>query len=788
MLARMRRSGRTDYRWWLLAGDELVSSLWSLLRYIATQQGYQTRELMTAARLYGSSAFMGLSPDLYTSVDDGSYGELSMNLVRSYTNTAHSKIMTGHQPRSMYVTSGGDYELRERAKGLSKYTAGLAYREKQDDKTRQVAFLATLFGKAALKIYDDEDAVRMEAVARWEIIVEAADAFSGSPRCMYQGKWVDRGLLIERYPAFEDEIEGATAEGFSEAYGFAYDSRSDQVFVVEGWHLRSGKKAKDGRHIIAISNALLFSEEWEEDGFPFAFLSWSKQAVGFWPLGIGQELLGLQIEANVVLGQVQDAIHLATNPTYFVERGSQVNPAHLNNDIGNIVEYNGRPPILDVPRPVSPDLWTYLDRIDQRASKVVGLPQSAIQSMHSPGLTSGRAMLVEADQQSERFSDFQKGWFSFHQAIAELAIRCTRRLASRDPSINVVYYDKRKGLVEHIKWADVELDDDSYILQSFPVSLLPSTPEGRLSILEGWLKAGLIDRAEYKRLSDFPDLEESRNLDDACFDLLEKALERMLYGDGEPLSPEPFFDLDLCISLGTKHYLKAHNDNVSEERLALVRDFIVAAKAQKPPPPPPPGAGPPPPLPPDAAGAPPPMLPGGPLWAWKNQQTRPSHRPTWTRTHLASTPATPAPSSSNRRRTSPPRSPSRPSFPAPLACRPRCGRSAARSPRSASRLRPAERASPRSKRPSPSGTPTPRRRRRSWASTWSTWSRRASARRTRNRRPKSRPGASKSSKSRRKTAPTRPGSRKAAPAASRPSWRSSMRTIIRIARASNART
>ena len=53
-----------------------------------------------------------------------------------------------------------------------------------------------------------------------------------------------------------------------------------------------------------------------------------------------------------------------------------------------------------------------------------------------------------------------------------------------------------------------------------------------------------------------PDLEAEMNLEDAPRDLLEQAFERMLT-DGIYISPEPFYDLQLAMKLGSLHYQRA---------------------------------------------------------------------------------------------------------------------------------------------------------------------------------------------------------------------------------------
>ncbi len=59
------------------------------------------------------------------------------------------------------------------------------------------------------------------------------------------------------------------------------------IKVIESWHLKSGPKAKDGKHTICISSATLFEEQYDKDYFPFVFFRWGDRPVGFFGQGFG---------------------------------------------------------------------------------------------------------------------------------------------------------------------------------------------------------------------------------------------------------------------------------------------------------------------------------------------------------------------------------------------------------------------------------------------------------------------------------------------------------------------
>ena len=473
-----------------------------------------------------------------------------------------------------------------------------------------------------VKVFERDGRPVIEHVFPWEVHVEEADGFYGAPRSMYQTKWVDRSVLKERFPDYAQAIEDAKSIDIDPSGGMLFvqrDDLADQVLVVEAWHLPSGPEADDGRHAIAIDGATLHSEEWTDSSFPFVRYSWSEPVAGYWSCGIADEVAGLQFEINLTIEKIRQALALCAVPRVFVEKGSKVATAQLNNDLGSIIHYVGRPPVFDVARAVSPELVQHLDRLYSKAFELTGVSQLNAASMKPAGLSSGKALRVYADLQSRRFVAWGKAYQDFYVEVARQLVRLMRRLAESDPDVEVVYHDEKRKKIERIRWEDVNLDDNAYILQAYPVSSLPTSPAGRLAAVDDMLNAGMIDPPTAKRLAQMPDLEAEMSLEDAPRDLLEQAFERMVV-DGIYTPPEPFYDLALAMRVGSLHYQRARLSGVPDERLELLRRFLVATQQLLTPPAPPPAPAAPemggemPPdmgaLPPELAAIPPGAMPG----------------------------------------------------------------------------------------------------------------------------------------------------------------------------------
>jgi hypothetical protein len=174
-----------------------------------------------------------------------------------------------------------------------------------------------------------------------------------------------------------------------------------------------------------------------------------------------------------------------------------------------------------------------------------------------------------------------------------------------------------------IAWRDINLEEGRYRARVFPASAFPTNPAAKIQMMQEMLAAGVIDQQSFYELAlDVPDLESVRNRIVAPIELLHKRIGKMLV-DGDYLPPEPTMDLQLAVRETTLAIQRAELEDVPEERVELLRQFLshvlmLQQAAMAPPPAPPPVEGAPgmpaeamPPMPPEMMGLPP-MPPGPP--------------------------------------------------------------------------------------------------------------------------------------------------------------------------------
>ena len=128
--------------------------------------------------------------------------------------------------------------------------------------------------------------------------------------------------------------------------------------------------------------------------------------------------------------------------------------------------------------------------------------------------------------------------------------------------------------LETTDFKNIELAQEDYILQAYPVSLLPSTPAGRLQAVTELIQNGVINQREHiVRLLDFPDLESVTTL----YDVLERDVEwriQEIIDEGIYHAPEPVMDLAFAKERMTIAYLEAQQDELDLDKINMMIQFI----------------------------------------------------------------------------------------------------------------------------------------------------------------------------------------------------------------------
>lgn len=269
-------------------------------------------------------------------------------------------------------------------------------------------------------------------------------------------------------------------------------------------------------------------------------------------------------------------MHLVSIPRILKETSSAIVDAHLNNEIGSIVEYSGVKPEFWAGGGIPPELPQQILFLWQKGFEAFGMSQLSATSQKPAGLNAGVALREYNDIETERFVLIGQRYEQMYVEIADLFICQTEEIYQRDKKFTVKAPNKK--ILEDINWKDISLDREDYLIQIFPTSSLPTRPEGRLQTIQEMIQAGMIPPEDGMRLLDFPDLESYMDLRNADQNDIDMIIEHMLE-KGEYQTPEPYQNLSFGVKRMQRALLKAKVDSVPEDRMELLLRWIEQANA-----------------------------------------------------------------------------------------------------------------------------------------------------------------------------------------------------------------
>ncbi len=619
--------------WWTKKGAELVEEIGATVEVLKdAAQARHSRDL-AHARLYSNRHVEALTSWKYSVAKKAA--TLTLNLSKSMISTLKSKI-TKNRPRAMFLTEGGGHEDKDKAKLLNKYSFGLTHEMSLYDLGPKIFVDALIFGVGCIHQFASPDTGRptAERVFIGEILVPEEECFNtDKPRQMHRVRTMNAQVAQSSWQKFAKQIELATRRN-QEHKGGDNSLPSNEVEVRQSWHLPSfdvkaeRKRAKkenrkprphDGRYVITIDGVddPIVDIPWEKSYFPFNFYRWDDGIAGFYSAGLNEEIIGLQREVNKLLKKIASFMN-GNAPHVFVERGSNINESEISNEIWSIIEYDRQPPKFGTFASVPAEFFHHLERLVRQAYEIAGISQLSAQSQKPGGLDSGKALDTFNDIETERFHDAGRSYENFFMGAIEMGIDLSRDIYLKDPSVAVFAENTTRGnkFLERIDWKKIDLDADQYVMKVFPISLLPSTPSGKLAYVERIVDKFPEMRPYALEMLDFPDVESFTNLLSSQVNVLDQQITNMLK-HGIQEFPEP---RTANLQFAATHMWAAYNrarldkypldaQNRLLRYLEAIRRLDQMAQQAAAPPPAPPQAAPGPGLPPGAPQAAPPQLP-----------------------------------------------------------------------------------------------------------------------------------------------------------------------------------
>jgi hypothetical protein len=563
-----------SYQWWAATNDhDLAAQLISTANYLQKSQQYRIRQASIYSRVYSGKPLLNyaLNSKLLDVSNQLPLNKPTMNVTQSCVDTLVSRI-TQSRPKPIFLTDNGDYKERSLSKQLNAFINGEFYRSKAYELGNEILRDSAVLGDGLVKIYEKDKRVALERVLETEVFVDRNDAYYGKPRQLIHLKIADRSVVAALDPKMRKIVEAAS-RAYVDGSAESSETVSDQIILVEGWHLPSGPDADDGRHVIACSSGVLLDEPWKKDNFPFVKLSYNSNLVGWFSQGLAELLMGTQIEINKLLITMSQAINLIGVPRIFIDELSKVLETAFNNNIGTIIKYRGNKPIYEVAQCIPQEMYDHLQRLITYAYQQSGISALSAISQKPPGLNSGEAIRSYDDLQTDRFAALAKRYETFYIDLAYQMIDLAKEIAERDGSYSTVY--PNKDGTREIDLPKAAILKDSYVIQCYDESSLPHDPAGRYARLSEMLASGEITLQEFRRLSGFPDLEQSDKLANALEERILQILDNIVES-GKYTAPDPFLldPTNLATSL-TVNYINLYaSAKLEEKKMQMLRDFF----------------------------------------------------------------------------------------------------------------------------------------------------------------------------------------------------------------------
>lgn len=490
---------------------------------------------------------------------------LTFNVLRSVVDTAQALVGARQRPRPTFLTSGARFAERDRTLRANRLLEAVFRDGKANDVALRAFRDACVDECGFVHVFASEGRVHFERVDALEIVVSAVEGRNEKPRTMYRCQIVDRGVLMRRFGISPRSKVGRAimeAAPISWEVGDPPELReegagtSDVIRVYEAWRLPvcDSDDADDveknaGRHVICTEDTVICDESWTRSRFPIAVFRWASRTQGFWGYSLAEEVAAIQGEITYTLQRIRRALNRVAVPRVFIEKGSNPTASRMDRTIGQIVEYTGQKPEIDVGTAVGPEWFQFFGMLQQQAYDLPGVSRMSATSQKPAGLSSGEALREYNDLSADRAMSVSRAYESFHMDIAHLTVDA---LSEDDDTSGREYIaEESRTATSGVRWADVRMDRDRYVIASQPTSMLARDFAARKQQVAEMVEAGLIEKDQARRLLELPDIDRELDLASAARTVVEKEIDEMMR-EGVYIAPDPYHDLAYAVRLASQ--------------------------------------------------------------------------------------------------------------------------------------------------------------------------------------------------------------------------------------------
>lgn len=503
---------------------------------------------------------------------------LPHNVCRGAVDTLQSKIAK-QRPLPQVSSHRATWTNQKRARKMTQYLEGEFYRQRIYEKhAPMIVRDALIFGRGHLLVGVVGKRIRCDRLHPWEVLDDAWDARYGSPRNRWYRRGWDRGKALEQYA--RTDSGGYTAsvrQAIEDASRFAETSDAtmstvDQIDIIDVYHLCDDPDAHDerleaddegaednaedendepddagngetrgrggspkkhkctGRHVAFTTAGVVLDEPWEYDYFPDVQLNYNEPVVGSKGTGLVEQLEGYQYQINEAADVSAEQFRMS-GVHVTVPDNAKISYQDIRNGIHIMGHQAGGEPKVWQMDLVNEHMLGRPRMLREDALNDAGLSEMSVQSEKPGGITAAVAIQAVADIETERFFMFGRAFEAWNTELGRRFIDGAKLIARTQGEHTVSVPMKGKNSMLPLRWADVVVDGVE--LSTLATSALPQQKAARLQALEDMWATQRIDRLQYMRLLDDPDMQAEFDLETAAQFVVDEMLERMRDADEE---------------------------------------------------------------------------------------------------------------------------------------------------------------------------------------------------------------------------------------------------------------
>lgn len=588
------------------AMSNTARSLWS-------DQGESRRRMADdAMTLWSGStnhALMGASPLSTLGLAD-QIAAAGYNVVQAIVDTKVNDTLR-NEIRPLFVTEGGDSELREKVAAMQEACDGMSYTlGLEDDIEEQACWNGYIFGNGGQEFWSDTASSRVMVTPAWfwEYFVSRQEARNGNPQQKFSRHVLPRDVLLSFLAnsgsAVLDAVKAAPSASWEDTK--AYDASepgkvADLVVVFKSWHLpskrvdlsdpaafgkdKNGKKVKpnhDGYHMVTLDWGggkdvpPLVARAWPYDHYPVSWFKPNRMPGSYWGRGEPEILAATQIEANQWNERAYDILEMYAHPWTFLRKGAKINPAQLNNNSRNVYSTEGDPNsalyVMNAPA-VPQEMIQRLDRLPQQARDQRGMSEMSMAARRPAGIEHKPGLKYLKDMENVRHTAEYRAWRRYKLDGYKNIIRCLSELSEHDPKFEVVF-EKDKQLTRQ-RWSDINADSSRYRVKAKGTNLFARDPAQQAEQIADFVERGLLPPTAMYQIDapDFQAMIEDKDVMRLNAIARVKAVIRGPEYDYE-LMPDPALDLETCKAEALKAKNKLELNGESEAKIDRLMQFM----------------------------------------------------------------------------------------------------------------------------------------------------------------------------------------------------------------------